>query len=97
MFAEIPVLLVRSEGRIHALGRMCTHQYVDLADGQLEDRCVVCPLHGSTFDLGTGAALTLPAIEPEPVFNVKVEDGVVYVAVAGCEHGLMKGCQSCPY
>ena len=87
---------MRKEGRIYALGRMCTHQYVDLADGQIEDGCVVCPLHGSKFDLVTGAALTLPAIEPEPVYNVKVEDGVVYVAVADCEHDLTKECHSCP-
>lgn len=93
--AEVPVLLVRLEGRIYALGRMCTRQYVDLADGKIEDGCVVCPLHGSKFDLVTGAALTLPAIEPEPVYNVKV-DGVVYVAVADSGHDFTKECHPCP-
>ncbi len=77
---EVPVLLVRYEGRIHALGRMCTHEYVDLADGDMQGGCVICPLHGSKFDIATGAALTLPAIESEPVYDVQIEDGVVYVA-----------------
>lgn len=79
---ELPVLLVRFKGRIHALGRMCTHQYVDLADGYTEGGCVVCPLHGSKFDVVTGAALTLPAIEPEPVYEVRIDTGVIYVAAA---------------
>lgn len=79
---EVPVLLVRFKGRIHALGRMCTHQYVDLAEGYIEGGCVVCPLHGSKFDVVTGAALTLPAIEPEPVYEVQIDSGVIYVATA---------------
>jgi len=78
---EVPVLFTRLNGRIHALGRICTHEYADLADGEIEEGSVVCPLHGSKFDILTGAALTLPAIDAEPVYDVKVEDGVVYVAV----------------
>lgn len=77
---DVPVLLVRLEGRIHALGRMCTHQDVDLAEGYTDGGCVVCPLHGSKFDVITGAALTLPAIEPEPVYEVQIDHGIIYVA-----------------
>jgi 3-phenylpropionate/trans-cinnamate dioxygenase ferredoxin subunit len=77
---DVPVLLVRLRDVIHALGRICTHEYADLADGELEDGCVVCPLHGSKFDVVTGQALTLPAFLPEPVYEVLVEDGIVYVA-----------------
>ena len=78
---DVLVLLARSKGTIHAIGRFCTHEYADLAEGKLEDGCVVCPLHGSKFDLDTGEALTLPAFEPEPVYDVLVKEGVVYVAV----------------
>jgi len=83
---DVPVLLVRLDGQIHALGRICTHQYADLAVGYMEDRCVVCPRHGSKFDVATGAARTLPAIKAEPVYEVKSEGGVVYVAVPAEEH-----------
>ena len=82
---EEPVLLVRIDGVIHAIGRICTHEYADLAEGELDDGCVVCPLHGSRFDVVTGQALTLPAILPEPVYNVAVIDGIVYVAVSSGE------------
>jgi len=61
----------------------------------VEDGCVVCPLHGSKFDFVTDAALTLPAIEAEPVYNGKV-DGVVYVAVADSGHDFTKECHPCP-
>lgn len=77
----VPVLLVRLNGAVHAIGRICTHQDADLAEGSIEDGCIVCPLHGSKFDLVTGAALTLPAFEPEPVFDVYVKDGAIYVSV----------------
>lgn len=82
---EVPVLLVRLDGHVYALGRICTHEYADLAEGRIEDGCVVCPLHGSKFDLRTGAVLTLPAIEPEPSYEVLVENRVVYVAVQDAE------------
>jgi 3-phenylpropionate/trans-cinnamate dioxygenase ferredoxin subunit len=40
---------------------------------------VVCPRHGSQFDLATGRPLSLPAYEPVDVFPVSVVDGVVRV------------------
>lgn len=79
---DTPVLLTRLEGVIHAMGRICTHEYADLAAGELEDGCVVCPLHGSKFDVVTGEALSLPAFLPEPIYEVRVQDGMVYVALA---------------
>lgn len=87
LVGAVPVLLVRLNGIIHAIGRICTHEYADLAEGQLEDGCVVCPLHGSKFDLVTGRALTLPAFLPEPVYEVAIADGVVYVATMSGDSG----------
>ena len=78
---DVPVLLVRLNGVIYAIGRICTHEDQDLAEGWLHDGCIVCPRHGSEFDLATGDALSLPAFEPEPVYEVLVQDGVVHVAV----------------
>lgn len=81
LVGDVPVLLVRLNGTIHAIGRICTHEYADLADGYLDDGCVVCPLHGSKFDVVTGRAITLPAVVPEPVYQVSIIDSVVYVGV----------------
>lgn len=59
---DVPVLLVRLNDIIYAIGHICTYEYADLAEGELDDGCVACPLHGSRFDVVTGRALTLPAI-----------------------------------
>jgi len=42
---------------------------------------IECPKHGSTFDLDTGNARTLPAIKPVDVFPVTVTDDDVLIEV----------------
>ena len=43
---------------------------------------MICPRHGSRFDLRTGAALTLPAYLPVPTYPVRVrDDGMVVIEV----------------
>ena len=70
-------------GTLCALEDRCSHDDGPLCEGMWEEsECrVVCPRHGATFDLRTGAALTLPAYEPVRTFPVRVEDGVVKVDV----------------
>jgi 3-phenylpropionate/trans-cinnamate dioxygenase ferredoxin subunit len=75
------VLLAKIGGQIFAVSGTCTHEETDLGLGfMLEDR-VVCPLHLSQFDLKTGEVLNPPATEPLRHFNVKIEDGTIFVEV----------------
>jgi 3-phenylpropionate/trans-cinnamate dioxygenase ferredoxin subunit len=71
-------------GNLYALEDRCSHDDGPLCEGDWEDdRCrVICPRHGSAFDLATGRPLTLPAFEPVETYPVRVEDGVVKVDVA---------------
>ncbi|BDX31723.1 hypothetical protein TUM20985_22700 [Mycobacterium antarcticum] len=46
------------DGSLRALGAVCPHLGGPLADGLTDDDAVVCPLHGRTYDLATGAELT---------------------------------------
>ncbi|MBA8815250.1 3-phenylpropionate/trans-cinnamate dioxygenase ferredoxin subunit [Microbacterium halimionae] len=63
-----------------ALDNTCTHEKTDLADGWVEDGCVECPLHGATFRLGDGDALSAPAPTGVASHSVRVEgDDVVLV------------------
>jgi len=68
-------------GNLYAIEDRCSHDDGPLCEGDWdEDECrVVCPRHGSQFDLATGRPLTLPAIEPVDTFPVVVEDGIVRV------------------
>ena len=74
-----PVCLARLGGRVHALRDVCSHAEVALSEGDLEDGGVECWLHGSAFDLETGAPSSLPAVEPVPVYAVEEVDGQVLV------------------
>ena len=71
-------------GELFALEDRCSHDDGPLCEGEWEeDSCrVICPRHGSAFDLRTGRPLSLPAFEPVDTYEVVVRDGVVMVVVA---------------
>jgi nitrite reductase (NADH) small subunit len=52
--AQIAVFRLR-DGSLRAIDAVCPHKGGPLADGLADDRVVVCPLHGYTFDMCTGA------------------------------------------
>jgi len=71
-------------GSLHAIEDRCSHDDGPLCEGDWEpEACVVvCPRHGSRFDLESGIPMSLPAFEAVPTYPVSVrEDGVVVVAV----------------
>jgi NADPH-dependent 2,4-dienoyl-CoA reductase/sulfur reductase-like enzyme/nitrite reductase/ring-hydroxylating ferredoxin subunit len=74
-----PVLLVRCEGELFAIGALCTHYGAALADGLLVSDTVRCPWHHACFSLRTGAALRAPALDPISRWRVQQRDGSVYV------------------
>jgi nitrite reductase/ring-hydroxylating ferredoxin subunit len=75
------VLLSNIDGEVHAVSSVCTHEDYDLSQGFMLDGGVVCSLHLSQFDLKTGEVYNPPAERPLRVFNVKIEDGTVFVEV----------------
>lgn len=76
---EHRIALFRVEDDIYAIGDRCSHAEASLAEGEVWDRAVECPRHGSEFDLRTGEPNALPATVPVPVYVVSVEDGTVYL------------------
>jgi len=78
----IEVAVVRTAaGDVHAVSDICSHGQVSLSDGEVEGDTIECWLHGSTFDLRTGAPLALPAIRPVPVYPVTLDGERVLVDV----------------
>lgn len=75
-------ILTRVGDEIFACDGICTHEYAEMSEGEIEDHVIYCPLHGSGFDLRTGAVTSLPAVTPLPVYDVKIVDGEVYVSRA---------------
>lgn len=76
-----PVVLVRQGDEVHALRDVCSHAELALSEGEVTSKGIECWLHGSCFDLRTGAPSALPATEPVDVFGVEIRDGDVYVDV----------------
>ena len=76
-----PVVLVRQGDEVHALRDECSHATLNLSEGEVTKKGIECWLHGSCFDLRTGAPSSLPATEPVDVFPVEIRDGDVYVDV----------------
>ena len=81
---EVPIAIFNLDGELHCLDDTCSHQEASLSEGDLDpERCAIeCPLHGSAFDLRTGDAITLPAVEPVRVHRVEVSDGMIRVALS---------------
>lgn len=57
----------------------CTHRGGPLHEGAADASCIECPWHGSRFDRRTGAVLAGPASAPQPVYDVRVDDGTVMI------------------
>jgi nitrite reductase/ring-hydroxylating ferredoxin subunit/uncharacterized membrane protein len=66
-----PVLLTRQGGRLLAIGAVCSHYGGPLEDGELDGSCVVCPWHGSEFDLADGSVVRGPATVPQQAYDVR--------------------------
>lgn len=78
----VEVAVVRDEeGGWHAVSDICSHGQVSLSDGEVDGCTIECWLHGSTFDLRTGAPLALPATRPVPVYPVTVDGERVLVDI----------------
>jgi nitrite reductase/ring-hydroxylating ferredoxin subunit len=83
-FRKVPagnttVLLGRLRGRILALSSTCSHMGGPLEEGQVEDGCVSCPWHGSTFDLSDGHVVRGPATAPQPAYETRVRESRIEV------------------
>lgn len=75
--AAIGVVLVRHQGRVHAMGSRCSHMGGPLDEGWVQDGGLVCPWHGSRYCLATGDVLDGPSTAPQPRYEVRINDGHV--------------------
>ncbi len=80
LFLEIDdlyLVLFNIAGDYYAIADLCSHDDGPLGDGDLDGHQVACPRHGARFDVRTGKALTLPAVERIPAFPIRVVDGQI--------------------
>jgi 3-phenylpropionate/trans-cinnamate dioxygenase ferredoxin subunit len=84
MAGAVAVGVYNCGGELYAIEDRCSHDDGPLCEGdwEPEDCRVICPRHGSAFDLATGRPLSLPAYEPVQTYPVRVDDdGMVRVKI----------------
>ncbi len=71
------------DGGVYAINNECSHGNAKLCDGFVEGHMVECPFHQALFDVRDGSVGCGPATEPAKSWPVKIEDGRVYLDLAG--------------
>lgn len=75
------IALANVAGEVFAISDVCTHAHCPLSEGELDGDRVICPCHGSEFNVRTGAVENPPADEPVATYAVRVEGDQILVAV----------------
>jgi nitrite reductase/ring-hydroxylating ferredoxin subunit len=75
------IVVCRTRDGLHALDNICSHAYARMDEGRLRGVRLICPLHGASFDVRTGAVLGAPASAPLAVHAVRIVDDHVEVAL----------------
>lgn len=79
-----PIAVYNIDGEFYATADWCSHDKSSLADeGFIEDGQIECGWHFAKFCIKTGAVTAPPASEPLAKYPVQVDEGAVYVVVAG--------------
>jgi nitrite reductase/ring-hydroxylating ferredoxin subunit/uncharacterized membrane protein len=73
------VMLFRSDGKLIALANRCSHRGGPLYKGKVQDGCVTCPWHLSTFRLEDGEIVRGPATAPQPAFDARIQNGKIEI------------------
>jgi nitrite reductase/ring-hydroxylating ferredoxin subunit len=76
------VSVARIGGKLYAFSDLCTHEGCQLSAGKLTGTTLMCPCHGSQFDVATGAVLRGPAKRPLTTFEVREQGGEIEVRLA---------------
>jgi nitrite reductase/ring-hydroxylating ferredoxin subunit len=83
----VPLAAVRRGGRVDVFVGLCSHLSGPLYEGSIEkvsgEACLVCPLHGSAFDLEKGQPRRGPAANPQEKLEVRMEAGRVLARLPG--------------
>ena len=78
---NVSIAICNRNNNFYAFRDECSHEAFPLSDGYLEGDNIACMYHGAEFDITTGEALCLPAIEPIEVYELKIDGDDILVKV----------------
>jgi nitrite reductase/ring-hydroxylating ferredoxin subunit len=83
----VPLAVVRRGAKVDVFLGACAHLSGPLYEGAVEEvhgrQCLVCPWHGSAFDLDSGSPRRGPAANPQVKLEVRMEAGRVMARLPG--------------
>jgi len=82
-YAGQTVMVVNIGGKFYATEEECTHAGGPLSEGELQGDTVICPWHGSRFNLTDGSIVRGPATEPLATYKVQIEGEIGKVVKKG--------------
>jgi len=74
-----PVVLCNTGGTFRLVDDECTHAIASLSEGRLEGNILYCPLHGGSFDVDTGKAMSLPCKFALNTYAIEIRDDEVWM------------------
>ena len=82
----VPLAVVRRGARVDVFMGACSHLSGPLDQGTIEDirgtQCLVCPWHGSAFDVDSGEPRRGPTADPQEKLDVRMDAGRVMARLA---------------
>ena len=75
------IAICNVKGNFYAIKDECTHMEFPLSDGLLEEGTVTCAYHGAAFNVKTGEALCLPAIDPVEIYELRVDGDNISILI----------------
>jgi nitrite reductase/ring-hydroxylating ferredoxin subunit len=75
------LLVINLKGKMLCLAARCTHAGAPLEEGELIDSTLICPWHGSRFNVNTGQVLKGPAEKPLKVYRTKIREDTLVVEI----------------
>jgi len=74
-----PILFVRRDNYVYAVGAVCSHLGGPLEEGKLEYNSIECPWHYSVFSIKDGSVEQGPTTAPIPLYETRIRDGQVQI------------------
>lgn len=81
LIGEQPVLLAKLDGKIHAVGAVCSHYGAPLNEGTVVGGTIECPWHFSRFSLEDGRVVQGPACAAIPAYDCRVVNNQVQIKI----------------
>jgi nitrite reductase/ring-hydroxylating ferredoxin subunit len=78
---KLRVSVARIGDKLFAFDDLCTHEGCQLSAGILTGTTLMCPCHGSQFDVASGGVLRGPAKRPLTTYDVREQGGEIEVRV----------------